>query len=358
MRPVSKPSRLSGSSREAALAVSEGHSELPLLDISGRARERGRAHGEALRDEIGRGLELSRRHVGPPDPGCSAGYLDAAERWTPAVVEELRGIAEGANLPFETVFAYNLADERRVFGSMERCSSLGLRRGADGRPVSGQTMDTPEWLAETRIAIRSYEEENGLHTVAFTVAGSPALCGVNESGVSVWCNALYQLASSPAGVPVSCIVRHLLSSPRLAASCEFVAAVPHASGQSYLLGAPDGIAAFECSGGAVVEVRRDGGAAWHTNHPLANADRVSTEDGASSLARDAFIAETLPAAASAEILRAILSDRTVPVCKTGSGGGDGYTLWAIVAEHSAPPVVAATAGPPSGPDWAAVDVRP
>jgi hypothetical protein len=331
--------------------------ELPLLDVSGRARDRGRAHGEALRDLIALGLELARTHAGAADHGGLAGYLASAERWTPAAVEELRGIAEGANVPFETVFEYNLADERSVFGSLERCSALGLRRDADGRPVSGQTMDTPAWFAATRVAVRAREQESGLTTLAFTIAGCPALCGVNGAGVSVWCNALYQLASSPNGVPVSCVVRHLLSSRALAHSRRFVTCVPHASGQSYLVGAPDGIASFECSGRGVAEARPTGNAVWHTNHPVASAHRVSDGAGASSLARDAFLARALPGAASAESLRRILADRSVPVCKTDGAGGDGYTLWAIVAEHSVPPRVTVTAGPPSASAWVPVDVQ-
>jgi isopenicillin-N N-acyltransferase like protein len=333
-------------------------SQLPLIDVSGGPRERGRAHGEALRREIERGLELSRRHSAPSDPQKLARHLDAAERWTPGVIEELKGIAEGANRSFEAVFEYNLADERRVFGSLERCSSAGLRRDTAGRPVSGQTMDTPEWFESLRVAVRACEKETGLATLAFTIAGSPGLCGVNSAGVAVWCNALYQLASSSEGVPVTCIVRRLLSGTSLAASREFVTGVPHASGQNYLLGSPDGIASFECSAHAVVEVRPRGNEVWHTNHPVLSDDRASGVDGASSLARDSFLERALPGAGSSEAVRGILADRSVPVCKTGGAGGDSYTLWAVVAEHSAPPVVVATAGPPAESPWLPVDVSP
>jgi hypothetical protein len=173
----------------------------------------------------------------------------------------------------------------------------------------------------------------------------------------VWCNALYQLAPSAGGVPVACIVRRLLSSRSLAESRTFLARVPHACGQSYLIGSPEGVAALECSARGCDEVRAGGAAVWHANHPV-GADPGSEPPAAGSLARDAFAGRTLPAASSAEGLRAILADTTVPVSKPGGAGGDSYTLWAVVAEPSLPPLVAATAGPPSASPWVSVGLAP
>ena len=333
------------SSRERAL-------ELPLLDVAGLARERGRAHGEALRPAVERALELFAGHPGPADG--VAGYLEAAERWTPEGVEELRGIAEGGNVPFEAVLAYNLGDEARVFGT-ERCSSVGLRRDGRGTTLSGQTMDTPAWFAETRVAIRAAEQESGLTTLAFTSAGLLALCGVNSAGVAVWCNAVYQLASSPSGVPVSFFVRHLLSLPDIEEARAFLERAPHATGQHYLLAAPGKLVSLECSASSVIESRANADIVWHTNHPVASIDRVDAVDGESSLARDAFIASALPRAGSRADLQSILADRTVPVCKSHTAD-DAFTLWAIVAEHTVPPRVMASAGPPTDGSWVRVDV--
>ncbi len=333
----------------------------PLLDLSGTSRERGKAHGEALREQVERSLDLFGQHTGlspgSEDLGDRAMYLEAAERWAPGSVEELRGIAQGANRPFAAIFDLNLADERQVFGSAGRCSSLGLRSGADARPISGQTMDTPAWFADLRVLLRATQAETGLTTLAFTIAGIPALCGVNDAGVAVWCNALYQLEASLTGVPVSCVVPHLLSMGTVGEARSFALNVPHATGQHYLVCGPDGIVSLECSGRSVVEARRSGNPVWHTNHPIASTDTVGTAVDENSLARDAFIADSLSRASglSAELCR-ILEDRSVPVCKVGGAGGDGYTLWAIVVEHGSPPTVLASAGPPTPGAWAQVEL--
>lgn len=329
---------------------------LAVVGVAGSARERGRAHGEALRDTVRHGLELRAEHPSRSPADGDAGrarYLEAAKRWTPGAVEELRGIAEGAAVDFQAIFELNLADERRAFG----CSSAGLRRGRDGRPVSGQTMDTPSWFAGLRAAVRAVERETGLTTVAFTIAGMPALCGINSAGVSVWCNALSQLAASPRGVPVSCIVRHLLSCRTLDEARSFVESVPHASGQHYLLGSPGGIVSLECSAGSVVEARAGGDPVWHANHPVVSGDVVDLSENESSLARDAFMASALVRAGSLDDLCRILEDRTVPVCKVGDGRADGYTLWAVVAEHREPPRVLASPGPPGPGTWEAIELE-
>jgi predicted choloylglycine hydrolase len=312
---------------------------VPIVDVAGDARERGRAHGEALREQIREAIErwLPRSAAG------QEAYLRAAGAWTPEALAELRGIAEGAGVRFDEVVEINLADERRVFC----CSSAGLRRGADGTPVSGQTMDTPSWFAGLRAAVRSVERETGLTSLAFTIAGMPALCGVNSNGVAVWCNALYALPSSPEGVPVSCVVRRLLSCRTLDEARGFVESVPHASGQNYLLASPAGIVSLECSGRSVVETRGEGSAVWHANHALADPDTADDN----SLARDDFMASALARAVAPADLCRILEDTTVPVCKTGSGRGDGYTLWAIVVEHRRPPSVLVSPGPPAPGSW-------
>jgi Acyl-coenzyme A:6-aminopenicillanic acid acyl-transferase len=164
--------------------------------------------------------------------------------------------------------------------------------------------------------IRSRELETGLELLSFTIAGIVALCGVNSAGVAVWCNAVYQLASSLNGVPVVCVARSALSQWTLEAAEQLIRTVPHASGQNYLVGGPSGIHALECSARLVVEARPDGNSVWHTNHPLASEDLVSSSSDESSLARDAFTGAQLRRSTRVESLQRILADRTVPAARS------------------------------------------
>src|SRR4051794_5574231 len=103
--------------------ASEHEDPITPVEVAGTARERGRGHGEALRELIQRGLEIwfdrLPRSGGSPQQlidefMAGSDHLRAAEQWTPAVVEEIRGISEGAGVAFETMFAYNLADEQQI----------------------------------------------------------------------------------------------------------------------------------------------------------------------------------------------------------------------------------------------------
>ena len=93
---------------------------LPLLEISGDAGARGRAHGEVLREQIQDLLppyfefldRVSKYHGLEPLTKSraleiSGTYVEPAERYAPDLMEEARGIAQAADVPFEEVFCLN-----------------------------------------------------------------------------------------------------------------------------------------------------------------------------------------------------------------------------------------------------------
>src|SRR3954470_33970 len=106
-------------------AISANATTLPIITCSGTARARGQAHGEGLREMIATGLDrwltlLARTHRQDADSYLhdfldQTDHLPAIERWTSDVLEEVRGIAEGANQPFNRILAYNLLDEEWSF---------------------------------------------------------------------------------------------------------------------------------------------------------------------------------------------------------------------------------------------------
>src|SRR6266540_2346933 len=96
-----------------------------VVDVRGPGRERGRMHGEALRDRITAGLErwdadvAARLRVAPAEHVArllaETRFPETIKRHTPALLDEVRGIAEGAGAAFERVLAYNLMDEEWWF---------------------------------------------------------------------------------------------------------------------------------------------------------------------------------------------------------------------------------------------------
>jgi isopenicillin-N N-acyltransferase like protein len=337
--------------------------DVPILHIERMSpRERGRAHGEALREMVRQGVAdwkagLEAAHGAPADRVISeflaaTGHAGAVGRHLPDLLEEVRGIADGSGLDPHQVFAYNLWDEEQIFrsgGPRERCTTAGLRAGAAGVPISAQNMDIP---AAPIVALH-IEDSGGGSTFVPTLAGMIGLLGVNSHGVSVLVNALHQLPASPAGVPVAFIIRAALAQRSPADALASITGLPHASGQNYLIGSSEGLVCVECSADATAQVHAVGNAVWHANHPVGLRPRPGTGRSPNSLARDAFVSRALAAATSVADVEKLLADRTVPVCKRrGTLGSDTETIWSMVVEHhAAGPQISVAPGPPDRTPW-------
>ena len=91
------------------------------LSLEGTAYQRGLAHGETLRTRIqelvqiwqaelsaGFGMDASQvvhRFLQRTD------FVSAIQKWTPDLLDEVRGIADGCGLSFDTMLAFQLLDE-------------------------------------------------------------------------------------------------------------------------------------------------------------------------------------------------------------------------------------------------------
>ena len=290
-----------GPTRLAALAqVTSQQSDaqqFEVVTLAGTPRERGRIHGESLRAKI---HEVYERRMGEfrlPDgkTGRAAiakfvadtAFEQAMKRWTPELLEETKGIAEGAGVPFETAYAMQLIDEQwwysmnaalrasREKEEGNKCTVAGASKTAHGPAIVAQNLDLPPSSYGATIVLRIRTEDSDLESLVVTDAGMIGANGINNQGLAVCVNALLQLDNSPRGLPVSCVVRGLLACRTLDEAERFVRSVEHASGQAYSIGNRDRVVCYECSANrAVPFVGRHGADRFaHTNHPIVNDDR-------------------------------------------------------------------------------------
>lgn len=355
-----------------------------ILTLKGTPRERGRQHGEELREAIGRHLDLYRENI-QQDTGLDAqvffdrfyaetDFLPAIEKFTPDLLEEVRGIAEGSGRNFDEVLARQLSDEDPWFRQIvkfgraipENCSCIGTRE--TGHSLIAQNMDSPAYYDGFQMLLRVCEPDSDVESYVFTVAGKLSLAGLNNHGVGICCNTVLQLDFNPGGLPEDFIVRKVLQLKNLSDVLQFMRSIPHASGQNYLLGDPGGVVDLECSAHKVVEVPRppDRQRLYHTNHPLSNDDtqswtdlwarglreapqmieqmqaRMTTFDRFAALKRDVESDQALDVRRAAEIL----SDHSAPICLHHFHRGN-YTLGCLIMELNAEnPRLHAAGGPP------------
>lgn len=96
---------------------------------------------------------------------------------------------------------------------------------------------------------------------------------MNDAGLGVCVNTLLDLNHRDDGLPVAFVSRGLLERRSVAEAAAFLNAVPHASGQNYILAETGTLADFECSaGGAVRLPLATPSRVCHTNHAMASRD--------------------------------------------------------------------------------------
>jgi isopenicillin-N N-acyltransferase-like protein len=334
---------------------------MPIVRCSGAPRQRGEAHGEALRDLIqathGRWL-ANLGQAGHADPRAylrefvrRTDYTAAMTRWTPDLLDELHGIAAGAGIPFDLLFAYNLLDEEWWYSRSQArpaagCTVIGWSDGGAGAPLLAQTMDIGSLYDGAQVVL-SIQPGDAPEALVFTFAGMIGLNGCNAAGVGVVVNNLAMLPHAAHGLPVAAVVRGILALRSLEHAAAFVRSVPHASGQHYALGSPAGLLSFECSAAGVAQDASASRQIVHTNHPLVGAPAAgaASDAAANSRARYDFVAQRADAIAGQADLEAILADATVPI-SIACVPGRGFTFGATSLELTTPPRMRVAPGPP------------
>jgi isopenicillin-N N-acyltransferase like protein len=264
-----------------------GETKLRIVELEGTPYQMGMIHGRALRPEI---LELVKRwkadlartYKVPAEDFVrrlmkNTDFVPSINRWTPGLLDEVRGIADGAGVDFETMFVFQLIDEIWVMGEdrgLAKCTSIAAGK-RDGRPAFvSQTLDLPPFYHGFQTVLRIRDKKENLETLVFTIPGVISANGMNSRSVAVCVNAVTQLAYSPKGLPVAFVIRGILRKKTYEEALKFLNDIQPAAPQNYVLGGPAKAADFERSAGKNVPFLPFPGAAfaYHTNHPLANDD--------------------------------------------------------------------------------------
>jgi isopenicillin-N N-acyltransferase like protein len=352
--------------------------EVRVIALSGSAHERGLQHGRLLRVEIARLVDLWKAELrgASADPDAlirrflaETNFLPAIRTWTPDLLDEVRGIAEGSGQPFDTILAFQLVDELWVYldrPAANHCSSLGVAASPAHPAFVAQNMDLESFRDGYQVVLRIAATGSAPEQLVFSSAGLIGVNGVNRRSVAIAANTLIQLTASPDGLPVAFVVRGVLAQADGVAALAFLRNVKHASGQNYVLGVGDRVFDLEASAGKVVELRPAAGGTvvYHTNHPLQNDDvkpwhramaqvRAAAGSGkGSSETRLESLGRRLGRGAGeidADVIKETLRSKdsaSYPVCRAVKAGSEVFTFGATVMTLSGRPSLEVTMGPP------------
>ncbi len=342
---------------------------MTVIDCEGEARSVGRAHGEGARSLVRAGLARWEDAVVRPSKRgieryvteilSGSGFLAGTQAAAPRLIEEIRGIAEGAGVSFETLFAYNLMDEQWWF-DRERppleppgCSVIAAAPMSNRPGLLAQNMDLPAFMDGSQLLLR-VRGGGRPEQLVLTAAGMIGLTGVNRAGIGVCVNTLIMLAHARDGIPVAVILRMLLEQRHLSDAVRLLQSIKHASGQHYAIGSPEGAVGLECSAaGAVVSPPLGGRTLTHTNHPLFGSHGAGGRDSwtANSEQRLAYLDAEIGSMAGPADARRILADRTTPICVVPLPGKASQTFGSVVYELADPPRASMCPGLPSDGVW-------
>jgi isopenicillin-N N-acyltransferase like protein len=238
-----------------------------IVRAEGPAAERGRTIGRALGEEIARSLGfygelLAARGVGSDAlAALVAPYRTAAAAALPELVAVLEGMAAGAEVSADELWAVNAYEELEP--AIERCSTFTAI--APGATILAHN---EQWLAgdSGNLALVIEVCDDGTRLASPTVSCCLPAVGLNSAGLAQGIDSL-TAPGDRVGVPRVLVSRHALAASSLADAAERAALPGRAGGYAHVLAGRGGEA-------LVVETTAEGsarlpGSGAHTNHYLA-----------------------------------------------------------------------------------------
>ena len=342
-------------------------SDIKFLILDGSPYNRGLIHGKELREEISEVVEfwkLSIKENYKVNPETfinkfikKTNFVPAIKKHTPDLLEEIKGIADGSGIDYNTIYVFQLLDEvwlnaDDVFG--EHCTSLGIQKKDSMPSYIAQNMDLEGFRNGFQTLLHIKHENSNLESFIFTCAGFISTNGLNNKAVGVCVNALEDLNHSNKGLPVAFIVRGILEQKNQEDAIKFLHEIDHASGQNYIIGGPEKIDDFECSPNKIIPFTpyESSEVVYHTNHPLINDDILRKTDYPSTYARLKSLENRLssiPDADRLDFIKSILSSHDsekYPICRPFKDNLTAFTFGSTIMDLSKKPVFHVAPGPP------------
>ncbi|MFZ3559163.1 C45 family autoproteolytic acyltransferase/hydolase [Streptomyces sp. BH055] len=201
---------------------------LPVVEISGTPLDRGRQYGEAVRPQLRAAIGYYEQAFGQSAgltwdrvTARAARWLEPVRAYAPELLDEMRGIADGAGVDVLDVLALNARGEviyDRSFRDMgvpeepaEGCTSFAAfgEASGDGHVWAGQNWDWRAGVADTVVMIRIVQPPKP--TVIMQVeAGQIGRQGANSAGIALNANGLGGRFDDAIGLPQTVVRRAVL----------------------------------------------------------------------------------------------------------------------------------------------------
>ncbi len=262
----------------------------PLVRVSGTHREMGQQIGEARRENVQHSIENARKLLEQAYSELeltwdgaqiqARKYLPFAQERYPKYVEEMQGIAEGANVPCEELVVLNVMEAVTMDAlHLTRCTSMAVNdeRTADGHVLAAHNED---WVPddENDVFVIHATPNDEPPYLSMTYGGLIANVGFNAYGIAQLIDTVYP-NDSRIGIPRLVVARAILAAKTPGGAISR-ALIPHrAAGYNHLIVHESGeIYSVEVSARRFSIINNLDGYTAHTNNYLStNMQEIETD---------------------------------------------------------------------------------
>ena len=251
-------------------------SAIPFLSLYGSPREIGQAHGEALRllvrDNVGTYSAIFKHYADLTREQVLARarlFVPVIEKFDPALLEEIKGIAEASGSLVEEIVAINSRTEI-MFKETPRAGECTALAATPEATASGQTLLGQNWdwmpTLDGHTVLLKMQQNDKPTVLTYTEAGIVAKIGLNAAGLGLCVNLLVSDGTA-VGTPFHILCRGILDSFSMSDAMKKIFGAPTGASVNYLVGHAGGEAIdFETNPRGVEYLYSRDGMMAHANH--------------------------------------------------------------------------------------------
>jgi isopenicillin-N N-acyltransferase like protein len=327
----------------AAPAKTGAGAEYPLIVAQGSPRDLGRQHGEQASKKIHAHLDLMAaegRMSRDSLRSRALSFQPLFDKYCPHLLEEMRGLAEGAKITLAEGLAVNIRGELG-HATAEGCTTYVVSRpGTSAREMlAGQNSDMTHAIPPLGYMLH-LKPLNKPEILTWTFGGMIGYHGMNSAGVAHFANALGGGPAGRMGMPHYPVKRLMLECDRMDQIVRLFQTIPLASNGNYVV----------CDGhGAILDIEattngpeflKDAGAGFlaHTNHYVCS--RYARRENFAQSWKDSFprldrmnsLLQGKFGSLSVEDMKTFLSDHNGYPTSICRHDGDSQTVASLISE--------------------------
>ena len=342
----------------------EESAAFPFIEVSGTPHNAGLQYGRKAATRIHRSIDICRRLFAEKGVEWAQArraaprFATRIEQVYPRIAEEMRAVAQGADVPFEDIVTINARTEllhgyfgkaREAGEDVDGCTGAVALPGTtrEGHMIHAQNWDWRDECVESSIVLK-FVPDAGPSMLIFGEAGVMASVGLNNAGLAITSNHLESEGDGKReGLPNPIVKRQVLSQCGLGPAIETVLEAERSSSTNFLLSHREGEAfALEATPERVFWLTPEEDLLVHANHFVSPAARATVHDVglltiADSLYRDSRVRRHLSrdrGRITLSTIQAAFQDRfgaPRAVCRSPMPGKVSATIATIIMDTTA-----------------------